>query len=50
MGRNPGWMIKAIEDGKKQEDFLNPEWTKLNGTTEDKKEPAKSVAPDQVAP
>ena len=49
MGRNPGWMIKAIEDGKKQEDFLNPEWTKLNGTIEDKKEPAKSVAPDQAA-
>jgi DNA-binding protein H-NS len=49
MGRNPGWMIKAIEDGKKQEDFLNPKWLELNGPIEDKKEPAKSVSPDQAA-
>jgi|JFJP01.1.fsa_nt_gi DNA-binding protein H-NS len=49
MGRNPGWMIKAIEDGKKQEDFLNPKWLELNGPIEDKKEPAKSVAPEQAA-
>ncbi len=50
MGRNPDWLLDAIEkEGKKKEDFLNPEWTKLNGTIEDKKEPAKSVAPDQAA-
>jgi DNA-binding protein H-NS len=49
MGRNPGWMIKAIEDGKKQEDFLNPKWLELNCPIEDKKEPAKSVSPDQAA-
>ena len=49
MGRNPDWLLDAIKEGKKKEDFLNPEWTKLNGTIEDKKEPAKSVSPDQAA-
>lgn len=49
MGRNPGWMTKATEGGKKQGDFLNPKWVELNGPIEDKQEPAKSVAPDQAA-
>jgi DNA-binding protein H-NS len=50
MGRNPDWLLDAIKkDGKKKEDFLNPEWTKLSGTIEDKKEPAKAIAPDQAA-
>jgi DNA-binding protein H-NS len=49
MGRNPDWLLDAIEDGKKQEDFLNPKWLELQGPIEDKKEPAKSVAPEQAA-
>jgi DNA-binding protein H-NS len=49
MGRNPDWLLDAIKEGKKKEDFLNPKWLELQGPIEDKKEPAKSVAPDQAA-
>jgi DNA-binding protein H-NS len=51
MGRNPDWLLNAIEkEGKKKEDFVNPEWTKLYGSVKDKKKkPAKSVAPEQAA-
>lgn len=49
MGRNPDWLLDAIKEGKKKEDFLNPKWLELNGPIEDKKEPAKSVSPDQAA-
>ena len=52
MGRNPDWLLDAIKkDGKKKEDFVNPEWTKLYGSLskEKKKKPAKSVSPDLAA-
>jgi DNA-binding protein H-NS len=49
MGRNPDWLLDAIKEGKKKEDFLNPKWLELQGPIEDKKEPAKSVAPEQAA-
>ena len=49
MGRNPDWLLDAIKEGKKKEDFLNPKWLELNGPIEDKKEPAKPVEPNQAA-
>ena len=39
MGRNPDWLLDAIKEGKKKEDFLNPKWLELNGPIEDNLNP-----------
>ena len=39
-GTHPQWLVKALADGKKKSELVNPEWTKLYGSVKDKKKPA----------